>query len=86
MGESGAIAQMRASLAGEFGADAACPLTSGIGARIGAEVALEELAMGKSKDSVAPFWRLIDPKSPHAKKLPCGPDLVRTLRLAEGIG
>ena len=82
-GKSRTMDQLRALLAKRHGADAACPLTTGIFCRIVAEVACEDLRMGVA--NAAPFWRLIDPNSPLAKKLSCGPEFIRQRRSAEGI-
>ena len=82
-GQTQAVEALRAELATTHGADGTCPLTTGIFLRIVAEVALEELAEGADIAEVAPFWRVIDPKSPLAKKLSCGPDWIRAQRAAE---
>ena len=74
---------MRRDLAAEQSADFSCPLTSGIFLRIVAEVALEELANGRSAQEVAPFWRVVDPKSPLAGKLSCGRTFVEAQRKRE---
>ncbi|MBY0564317.1 MAG: hypothetical protein K2P58_09035 [Hyphomonadaceae bacterium] len=83
-GKLRSIEAVRASLATKYGADAACPLTSGIFARIAAEAALERIAAGAKASEVAPFWRVIDPDSPLAEKLSCGPDFIREMRALEG--
>jgi hypothetical protein len=62
-----------------------CPLTASIFARIAAEAALEDMAGGKPAEKITPFWRLIDPKSPIAKKLSCGPQFLAKMRRTEGI-
>lgn len=82
-GQAMSVAELRNSLAARHGADGTCPLTTGIFLRIIAEVALEELAAGKGIDEVAPFWRVVDPKSPLAKKLSCGPEWIKAQREAE---
>lgn len=75
---------LRASLAKKHQADAACPLTTGIFVRIAAEAALERMAAGANPAEVAPFWRVIDPDSPLARKLSCGPAFIREMRALEG--
>ena len=85
-GETRDVAAMRADLAAQAGADATCPMTTGMFARIAAEAALEEVAAGAKLAEVTPFWRLIDPESPLAGKLSCGRDLIRTMRAAEAQG
>jgi hypothetical protein len=84
-GESLSVPELRRTLAEDFQADATCPLTTGIFVRIAAEAALDELRAGKDLDAITPFWRVVDPKSPLAKKLSCGPDFVREQRTREGI-
>lgn len=84
-GSTTTIAEIRESLAKENGADATCPLTTGIFLRIVAEHSFEEMNAGKTADDVTPFWRAIDPKSPLAKKFSGGPELLRSLREREGI-
>ncbi|HMS53925.1 MAG TPA: hypothetical protein PKA27_00865, partial [Fimbriimonadaceae bacterium] len=84
-GKSVPIADLRRELATAYDADAACPISTGNFVRIAAEVALEQLAGGDSHDAVTPFWRVVDPGSPLAKKLSCGPDYLARLRQAEGI-
>lgn len=84
-GVSSSIRQMRADLAAEYGADYTCPVTSGIFLRIVAEKAWEEMHAGKNEADIAPFWRIIDPKSPAAKKLTFGTDFLIRQREAEGL-
>jgi hypothetical protein len=75
--------RLRQDIAQQFGADATCPVTSAIHARIVAEATLEELALGKTVSELVPFWRVIDEKSPIAAKLSCGVDFIRTQRAME---
>ncbi|MBM3347843.1 MAG: hypothetical protein FJY55_15320 [Betaproteobacteria bacterium] len=77
------LEQLRAALAKTYAADGACPLTTGIFCRIAAEHAYEQFQMGAKR--VAPFWRVIDPASPLARKLSCGPAFIRKQRQVEGI-
>jgi hypothetical protein len=82
-GKTRSMAQLRAALAKKYGADAACPLTTGIFTRIASEFAYEQIELGAKPSEVASFWRLVDPKSPLAKKLTCGPAFIETLRAEE---
>lgn len=82
-GETRTIPQMRDDLARENGADSTCALTSGIFSRIVAEAALDELRAGKDLAMITPFWRLIEPNSPAAKKLSCDSDFIAGQRAAE---
>ena len=84
-GRTRTMDQLRQTLAKRHGADGACPMTTGIFCRIAAEAALETIEMGAKRSQVAPFWRVIDPASPLAKKLSCGPDFIRKQRHSEGI-
>ncbi len=77
-GENRNISIMRKDLAHNAGADKTCPLTTGIFMRIIAERSLE--LMADDRPPLAPFWKVIDPASPLAKKLSCGPELVGSLR------
>jgi hypothetical protein len=58
-----------------------CPLTAGIFIRIISEVALEKMSAGDMH--VSPFWRVVDPKSPLARKISCGPETIIKLRASE---
>lgn len=84
-GSSRTIAEMREEFAKAHKASATCPMTASIFARIAAEAALEEMEDGKPADKITPFWRLIDAKSPIAKKLSCGTTFVAKMRQKEGI-
>ena len=76
---------MRKDLAAENNAEYSCPITSGIFLRIAAEAAWEEMEAGKSIDEVTPFWRIMDPKSPSAKKLSFGTEWLINQQKKEGI-
>ena len=84
-GSSRTIAEMREDFAKAHKADATCPMTASIFARIAAEAAIEEMEDGKPVEKITPFWRLIDAKSPIAKKLSCGSAFVAKMRAKEGI-
>lgn len=77
------IRQMRKDLAAMYHAEYTCPVTSGIFLRIVAEKAYEEMLAGKKR--IAPFWRIIDPASPAAKKLSFGAAFLTQQRAGEGI-
>lgn len=83
-GEGRSVVGMRADLAREFGADVACPLTTGIFLRVVSEAAFEEISLGVDLGDVAPFWRVVEPGSVLGKKLACGEDWIRDVRLREG--
>lgn len=84
-GSAKTIVQMREELATAHKAKATCPMTASIFARIAAEAAIEEMEDGKPVEKITPFWRLIDAKSPIAKKLSCGAAFVAKMRAKEGI-
>jgi hypothetical protein len=77
------IQQVRRELALLHGADATCPVSTSIFLRTIAEAAWDEICGGKATTDVVPFWRVIDPKSPLAKKLRTGVQWIEQQRLAE---
>ena len=82
-GETREIPQLRRELAAARGADAACPVSTAIFLRTVAEAAWDEIEAGVPLSEVAPFWRVIDPKSPLAKKLRAGGAWIEQQRAAE---
>jgi len=76
---------IRKDLATEYHAEVTCPLTTGIFIRIAAEAAYEEYEKGKPLNKITPFWRVINEKSPAAKKLSFGTKLLKEQRTKEGI-
>jgi hypothetical protein len=78
-GQATDLTALRAGLATEQGADATCPTSTAIFLRIVAERALER------PDDPAPFWRVVGPETPLARKLSCGPDFIRHRRALEGV-
>jgi len=56
---------LRRELASEFGADACCPVT----------VQRHMLAIAE-RDS-APYWRMVDPDRPFARRMAGGPERIR---------
>ena len=84
-GSSTTLQQMRKDLAAEYHATYTCPVTSGIFLRIVAEAAYEEYQQGKPLAKISPFWRMIDSKSPAAKKLTFGYDFVKEQRTREKL-
>lgn len=79
------IATLRKDLAAEYHAEVTCPLTTGIFVRIAAEAAYEEYEQGKPINKITPFWRVIDERSPAAKKLSFGMDFLKEQRQKEGL-
>jgi hypothetical protein len=82
-GRSVSFQTMKKDIALQHNVEYMCPLTAGIFTRIVSELAYEQLQAGQ-KD-VTPFWRVVDPKMPLAKKLSCGPDFVQQKRMEERI-
>jgi hypothetical protein len=82
-GETREVQQMRRELAAIHGADAACPVSTAIFLRTVAEAAWDEIEAGHSAAEVAPFWRVVDPKSALAKKLRAGSQWIEQQRAAE---
>jgi hypothetical protein len=76
---------IRKDLAAEHNAEVTCPLTTGIFVRIAAEAAYEQYQKGTPLSRITPFWRAIDEKSPTAKKLTFGTELLREQRRKEKI-
>ena len=77
---------LRDDLAAQHGAETTCPTTTGIFLRIVAEAALDQVAAGADWSHVAPFWRVVDPDSPTAKKISGGSELIRRMRQQESDG
>jgi hypothetical protein len=82
-GETRAIQQMRRELARQHGADAACPVSTAIFLRTVAEAAWDQIEAGTAAAQVAPFWRVVEPSSPLAKKLRAGSEWIAQQRAAE---
>ena len=80
------VADFRIWAAKKFGADKACPVTSGIFLKIVAEKQIEDMEVrGVSESKIAPFWRMIGPKSPLLKKLSFDLGIWKSYRLTEGL-
>lgn len=60
-----------------------CPVSTTIILRVVAEAAWDERQAGARAAEVAPFWRVIAPNTPLAKKLRCGPQWIAQQRAAE---
>jgi hypothetical protein len=74
---------MRLELAKLHGADATCPVSTEIFLRTVSEAAWDEIEAGTPVTEVTPFWRVVDPKSPLAKKLRAGSGWIEQQRAAE---
>jgi hypothetical protein len=84
-GQAVTVATMRQDLAHAYHADYTCPLTTGIFLRIVAEAAYEQYRQTQSAQGITPFWRVVQPGSPLAKKLSFGEDFWIDQRQKEGL-
>ena len=65
------LAGLRHALAARYGADACCPVT------------VQRHLVRISQDGVAPFWRVVDPDRPLARRVAGGPERIREKLAAE---
>ncbi len=79
-GETMTLTQLREALADMHDADGTCPVMCGMNLRVAAEVNLDAIDCGMAQSDVVPVWKVIDPTSALASKLPGGPDRIRSLR------
>ena len=70
-GQVSDLGGLRKALAEEFGSDACCPVT-----------VQRHLVAIAEKDN-APYWRMVDPDRPFAKRLAGGPERIREKLAAE---
>ncbi|EPE98235.1 hypothetical protein [Rhizobium grahamii] len=66
------LAEMRRALAVKDGADACCPVT------------VQQHLVHISEEGSAPFWRVVDPDRPFARRMTGGPDRIREKLAGEG--
>jgi hypothetical protein len=67
------LAALRRRLAAECGADACCPVT------------VQRHLVHISRNGNAPFWRVVDPDRPFARRLAGGPENIREKMAAERV-
>jgi hypothetical protein len=84
-GKTVSVGEMRKGLALAHHAEYTCPLTTGIFLRIVSEAAYEHYLETQSLEGVTPFWRVVAPNAPLAKKLRCGKEFIEEQRKKEGI-
>lgn len=65
------LGEMRRGLAAKYGADACCPVT------------VQQHLVRFSRDGGGPFWRVVDPDRPFARRMSGGPDRIREELAAE---
>jgi hypothetical protein len=82
-GKTLSIQQLRRDLAAHHGADAACPVSTSIFLRTVAEHAWDQVEAGAPLSEVAPFWRVVEPTSPLARKLRADPAWITLQRELE---
>jgi len=70
-GQVSDLGGLRKALAAEFGADACCPVT------------VQRHVVAVAEKGNAPFWRMVDPDRPFARRLAGGPERVRERLAAE---
>jgi len=70
-GEVSDLGGLRRALAEEFGADACCPVTT------------QRHLVSIAEKGSAPYWRMVDPERPFARRLAGGGDAIRERLAAE---
>jgi hypothetical protein len=70
-GQVSDLGGLRKALAAEFGSDACCPVT------------VQRHMLAIAEKGSAPFWRMVDPDRPFARRLAGGPERVRERLAAE---
>lgn len=81
------LTELRQSLAQQHDADGSCPVMTGMNLRIVADLGMEAIDAGHdpalatdSGGEVIAFWKVVEPTSSLASKLPGGPDRIAQLR------
>lgn len=77
------VSRIRARLAADYGADHACPFTTGLFIRIAAEAAEEDRRAGKQR--ITPYWRLVRDDGSLNERFPGGVKAQATRLRAEGF-
>jgi hypothetical protein len=62
---------LRKELAAQYGADACCPVT------------VQRHLVAIAENGSAPYWRMVDPDRPFARRTAGGPELIRQRLAAE---
>jgi hypothetical protein len=68
-GEVRTLQRLRRDIARANQCQAMCPVSTALFLRMIAEVAWDEIAEGRAAEAVTPFWRVIGPATPIAKRL-----------------
>lgn len=82
-GETRTVLRLRRDLARQNGCEATCPVSTAVFIRMVAEAALEDLDAGLGAAEVTPFWRVVEPDSTIARKLPVDAAWLRAQRARE---
>lgn len=79
------VRALRTALAIENGAEVTCPVAIGYHLRTVAEAAGEDLEHGMALSEIAPFWRVLDARTPTTRKLSFRTEFVPVQRKREGL-
>ena len=82
-GETSDLPTIRRELAVDAGADACCPVTTQRHLRDIAEGEVHRHARGVLREELVPFWRVVDPARPLARRLAGGDGFIRARRAEE---
>jgi hypothetical protein len=84
-GEVRTLQRLRRDIARANRCNAMCPVSTAIFLRMIAEVAWDEIREGRSAPDVTPFWRVIGPATPIAKRLRADEEWLRKQRDLEQV-
>ncbi|GLQ56669.1 hypothetical protein [Devosia nitrariae] len=82
-GGTGSLTSIRTRLAKAWGADATCPVTVRRHVQEIAETSFAAYEGGAPANGITPFWRVVDPDKPDARRLPGGREFVSARRAEE---
>lgn len=82
-GGTGSLASIRTRLAKAWGADSTCPVTVRRHVQAIAETSFAAHEDGAPAGGITPFWRVVDPDKPDARRLPGGREFIRARRAEE---
>jgi hypothetical protein len=84
-GGNSSLAEMRAEMARAHQTASTCPVTTQRLFHDIAAAAFEAWQHGQ-RDTITPFWRMVDPDRPSARHLPGGVEFIRARRAEEQAG
>ena len=82
-GETSDLAAIRRELAADAGSDACCPVTTQRHLRDIAEAEVHRHGQGVLRENLVPFWRVVDPAKPLARRIAGGDGFIRQRRAEE---